>query len=192
MSSDSPSESRPSLHLPSSSDETETAASDRWATNGQGSITVEETPCLLGRERLVAGTRVRHTASRYPCGMPDGELVEDEELEPTPGLYILFIDGGKRANALGEKTAVGAIGVALKDPKGKLVPNGEFQEQSSRSRIHQRQSTRPFSPVSSLLAKTASMPSRCSATQESWSIKSTNFGSAVAISRSCAWRLKKR
>jgi ribonuclease HI len=58
--------------------------------------------------------------------MPDSDSPPDEEEKLKSGLYMLFIDGAKRANAPGQPTAVGAIEVVLKDPKGRLVPDGEI------------------------------------------------------------------
>lgn len=42
------------------------------------------------------------------------------------GLYLLFIDGGKRANSDGEFEAEGAIGALLKEPNGQRVEGAEL------------------------------------------------------------------
>ena len=43
------------------------------------------------------------------------------------GLYLLHIDGGKRASAAGEM-GDGAIGALLKEPNGTAIPGAELSE----------------------------------------------------------------
>jgi probable phosphoglycerate mutase len=58
--------------------------------------------------------------------MPVSRPSPEEDTQLTSGLYLLFVDGAKRANPAGKTEAPGGVGVVLKDPKGRLVGGCEI------------------------------------------------------------------
>jgi ribonuclease HI len=53
--------------------------------------------------------------------------MSDETKQERKGLYLLHIDGGKKASAAGEM-GEGAIGALLKEPNGTAIPGAELSE----------------------------------------------------------------
>lgn len=53
--------------------------------------------------------------------------MSDEPKQEEKGLYLLHIDGGKKASAVGEM-GEGAIGALLKEPNGTAIPGAELSE----------------------------------------------------------------
>ena len=53
--------------------------------------------------------------------------MSDATKQETKGLYLLQIDGGKKASAAGEM-GEGAIGALLKDPNGTAIPGAELSD----------------------------------------------------------------
>lgn len=66
---------------------------------------------------------VEATAEEVGKLLKSYETPSEGDSEPKKGLYLLRIDGGKKASAAGEN-GEGAIGFVLRDPKGGLVPGG--------------------------------------------------------------------
>src|SRR6185312_1102155 len=58
---------------------------------------------------------------------PRSLLVSDETTQEKKGLYLLHIDGGKKASAVGEM-AEGAIAALLKEPNGTAVSGASLSE----------------------------------------------------------------
>jgi len=56
-----------------------------------------------------------------------GDLMSDETKQEKKGLYLLHIDGGKKASAVGEMGEA-AIGALLKQPNGTAIPGAELSE----------------------------------------------------------------
>jgi hypothetical protein len=82
--------------------------------------------------------------------------MSDETKQEKKGLYLLHIDGGKKASAAGEM-GEGAIGALLKEPNGAAIPGAELSERKALSKVQQRLSTERCCAGSNSLASETSI-----------------------------------